>query len=45
MALRAQAAEEALAGSDEAERKLLAGMLLRIIAYVEKTSKPEDGSG
>jgi MarR family transcriptional regulator, transcriptional regulator for hemolysin len=43
MAMRAQAAEEALAGFDEAERKLLSGMLLRIIANVEKAAKPEDG--
>ncbi|APW61361.1 MarR family winged helix-turn-helix transcriptional regulator [Paludisphaera borealis] len=36
-ALRTQAAEEALAGFDDAERKLLAGMLMRIVANVEKT--------
>lgn len=43
MALRSQAAEEALAGFDEAERELLAGMLMRIIANVEKAAKPGDG--
>jgi MarR family transcriptional regulator, transcriptional regulator for hemolysin len=44
MVLRAQAAEEALAGFDSAERKQLAGMLLRIISNVEKAANPEDGS-
>jgi MarR family transcriptional regulator, transcriptional regulator for hemolysin len=44
MALRAQAAEEALAGFDTAEREQLAGMLLRIISNVEKAANPEDGS-
>ena len=47
MALRSEFAEEALEGFDEAERKLLAGMLMRIIANVEGTAKgcdaPEDG--
>ena len=40
-ALRSQAAEEALAGFDESERQLLAGMLLRIIANVESAAKRE----
>jgi hypothetical protein len=43
MSLRDQAVQEALAGFDKAERKLLAGMLLRIIAKVEKAAKPGMG--
>ncbi|SIN74341.1 DNA-binding transcriptional regulator, MarR family [Singulisphaera sp. GP187] len=43
LAMRTQYAEEALAGFDDAERKLLAGMLLRIITNVQNTSGPEDG--
>ncbi|MHC5538637.1 MarR family transcriptional regulator, partial [Singulisphaera rosea] len=43
-ALRSQAAEEALSGFDEAERELLAGMLMRIIANVEKAATGGNGS-
>ena len=39
------AGEEALAGFDEAERELLAGLLMRVIANVEKSERGEDGQG
>jgi MarR family transcriptional regulator, transcriptional regulator for hemolysin len=39
-----QCGEEALAGFDESEKELLADLLLRIIANVERSEKREDGA-